>query len=110
MLCVVKPRMKSYRFNLLSLPLVGPIVISLFLSASAYAQEKDREVSEADSWQVVDQNGTALMIASGPDLQTREYPYRSMAVHLLENITAEPKRGSTLALTLDARVQTAAES
>lgn len=110
MLCVVKPRMKSTRLNRSPLSLAGPLAISLFLSIPAPAQEKDRKVAEADSWRVVDQNGTALIVASGPELQTRQYPYRSMAVHLLENITAESKRGSTLALTLDARVQTVAES
>lgn len=110
MLCVVKPRMKSTRLNHLTLHPVDLLIFSLFLSVLAFAQEKDGKVSAADSWRVVDRNETPLMVASGSDLQTREYPYRSMAVHLLENIASDPKRGTTLALTLDARIQSAAES
>lgn len=65
----------------------------------------------AEIGKVCDRNGVMLLeVERGKDGQiTKHYPLKAFAAHLLHDLTALPDPGETIYLTIDSRVQMAAE-
>lgn len=65
----------------------------------------------AEVGKVCDRNGVVLMeVKWGKDGEiTKRYPFRAMAAHLLYGLSVFPEAGETIYLTIDCRVQMAAE-